>query len=48
VDQQRLPAEEPECLGAARAEPEAKARSRNEDRDVTTQLSMRGHVAVLG
>jgi len=48
VDQQGLAAEKPQRLGAARAEPDAKTRGRNEDRDVTTQFSMRGHVAVLG
>jgi hypothetical protein len=47
VDQQRLAGEKSQGFGATGAEPQTGAGRRNEDRDVTPSIQLRGHVAVL-
>ncbi|GIE49385.1 hypothetical protein Ani05nite_29190 [Amorphoplanes nipponensis] len=47
VHEKGLAGEQAQGLGATRAQAEAGARGRNEDRDVTASIELRGHVAVL-
>ncbi|BCB85605.1 hypothetical protein Psuf_029180 [Phytohabitans suffuscus] len=46
MHEQRLAAEQAESLGTAGTEPHSGAGRRNEDRDVTARIELRGHVAV--
>jgi hypothetical protein len=46
VHEQRLSAEVTQSLGTARAQPYSGTSRRNEDRDVTARVELRGHVAV--
>ncbi|GID94914.1 hypothetical protein Adi01nite_43260 [Amorphoplanes digitatis] len=47
VHEQGLAGQQAQRLRPARAEAQAGARGRNEDRDVTASIKLRGHVAVL-
>ncbi|GAA2696241.1 hypothetical protein Apa02nite_069150 [Actinoplanes palleronii] len=47
VHEQRLAVEQTQRLRATRTEPETGTSSRNDDRDVTASIKLRGHVAVV-
>ncbi|GGQ43221.1 hypothetical protein GCM10010166_09410 [Couchioplanes caeruleus subsp. azureus] len=47
VDEEGFAGERAEGLGGSRPEAESGTRRRNEDRDVTASIQLRGHVAVL-
>jgi hypothetical protein len=47
VHEERLAGEQAQGLGATRAQAQTGTGRRNEDRDVTASIELRGHVAVL-